>query len=598
VFRWRCFDSVDSSAARDSPAVLPELASDYPVDSGVNDIDIVSILPEVEKKSVPVYGPVCGPCMSIVSVSQPSGGESTKLKVLKSPSGNLAWVTPHVKKAKSAEGILSKSAEIMPARATPLPWWLISQSDKQMLVQVGTCAAAAVLDPLLAMVDTVCIGQLGVLHLAAMAPNNTVFGMVNQLATFTVVVAVTNKLASALGAGKSAESKRIMSANCAFNVGMASAITVGFGAMAVFLICPDFFLNNFGAFPETLAMAKEYFWVRSLGLPIMLVSMVLQGSYSAALDLKTPLVAICVSGVMNAVLDCLFIFQFQWGLFGAALATVIAQYVGGGMLVYQALTRDRHKFGLPPLKDVKRYWAFSLEPRQKASSYKEFLGMCMVQSTRAFNVILTWTMCNIMASRLGTVEAASHQLLFQYQMFLICAVQSFTTVANSVVARTFYAGGMRSARNLTNRLSCFSTLFAVGISTTTWGIRYVLPMLFTSDVAVHACAQSAMLPMCLMLMSSWFKVPEGALLGVGDGAYLALCYVPATVIAMLQLANSHVNGLGLAGVWYALCFYYLTLMTCFCLRWYRREWTELPAKYFANWRDQPWPSVPDLAKST
>jgi Na+-driven multidrug efflux pump len=60
-----------------------------------------------------------------------------------------------------------------------------------------------------------------------------------------------------------------------------------------------------------------------------------QGSYSAALDLKTPLIAICVSGVMNAVLDCLFIFQFQWGLFGAALATVIAQYVGGGMLVYQ-----------------------------------------------------------------------------------------------------------------------------------------------------------------------------------------------------------------------------------------------------------------------
>lgn len=79
-------------------------------------------------------------------------------------------------------------------------------------------------------------------------------------------------------------------------------------------------------------------------------------------------------------------------------------YFGLFVYLYQALTRDRHKFGLPPLKEVKRHWAVSLEPRQKVSSYKEFLGMCMVQSTRAFNVILTWTMCNIMASRLGTVE--------------------------------------------------------------------------------------------------------------------------------------------------------------------------------------------------
>lgn len=129
VFRWRCFDSVNSSAARDSSAVLPEFASDNPADLGANDIDIASILPEVEKKSVPVYGPVCRPCMSsIASVSQPFGGESTKLKVLKGPSGNLAWVTPHVKKAKSAEKIQSKSAEIMPARATPLPWWLDRKS--------------------------------------------------------------------------------------------------------------------------------------------------------------------------------------------------------------------------------------------------------------------------------------------------------------------------------------------------------------------------------------------------------------------------------------------------------------------------------------
>ena len=51
---------------------------------------------------------------------------------------------------------------------------------------------------------------------------------------------------------------------------------------------------------------------------------------------------------------------------------------------------------------------------------------------------------------------------------------------------------------------------------------------------------------------TWFKVPEGALLGVGDGRYLAMCYVPAAAVTMLQLLHTHVRGLGLRGVWFAL----------------------------------------------
>jgi hypothetical protein len=35
-------------------------------------------------------------------------------------------------------------------------------------LQVATCAAAAIAEPLLGMVDTVCIGHLGLLPLAAM----------------------------------------------------------------------------------------------------------------------------------------------------------------------------------------------------------------------------------------------------------------------------------------------------------------------------------------------------------------------------------------------------------------------------------------------
>lgn len=42
-------------------------------------------------------------------------------------------------------------------------------------------------------------------------------------------------------------------------------------------------------------------------------------------DGKTPLMAMIVAALLNIGLDCLFIFVFHWGIFGAALASVLAQ---------------------------------------------------------------------------------------------------------------------------------------------------------------------------------------------------------------------------------------------------------------------------------
>ena len=44
-------------------------------------------------------------------------------------------------------------------------------------------------------------------------------------------------------------------------------------------------------------------------------------------DGKTPLIAMVIAAVLNIGLDCLFVFGFQWGIFGAALASVISQLV-------------------------------------------------------------------------------------------------------------------------------------------------------------------------------------------------------------------------------------------------------------------------------
>lgn len=48
-------------------------------------------------------------------------------------------------------------------------------------------------------------------------------------------------------------------------------------------------------------------------------------------DGKSPLIAMVIAALLNIGLDCLFVFVFKWGLFGAAIASVTAQLVS---LVY------------------------------------------------------------------------------------------------------------------------------------------------------------------------------------------------------------------------------------------------------------------------
>lgn len=44
-------------------------------------------------------------------------------------------------------------------------------------------------------------------------------------------------------------------------------------------------------------------------------------------DGRTPLIAMIIAAILNISLDCLFVLVFQWGIFGAAIASVIAQLV-------------------------------------------------------------------------------------------------------------------------------------------------------------------------------------------------------------------------------------------------------------------------------
>lgn len=70
-----------------------------------------------------------------------------------------------------------------------------------------------------------------------------------------------------------------------------------------------------------------------IGIPVTFLYNILAGVIRAIGDSKTPLIFLIISTIINIILDYLFIAGLHLGVFGAALATVLAQLLSGIMCI-------------------------------------------------------------------------------------------------------------------------------------------------------------------------------------------------------------------------------------------------------------------------
>lgn len=99
----------------------------------------------------------------------------------------------------------------------------------------------------------------------------------------------------------------------------------GIAFMVFFLLLLEPACMLFGATDLLLPYALEYGGIIVIGLPFMMIgtgiNSIIRADGAPAYAMKTML----VGAVINVVLDAVFIFGLHWGMFGAALATIIGQ---------------------------------------------------------------------------------------------------------------------------------------------------------------------------------------------------------------------------------------------------------------------------------
>ena len=96
----------------------------------------------------------------------------------------------------------------------------------------------------------------------------------------------------------------------------------------------EFFLRLFGATDKILPMASQYYSVILGGMIFEKISYGINNLIRAEGRPVFSMSVILICGLCNVVLDYVFLFQFGWGVRGAAIATVVSQALGSCLVVY------------------------------------------------------------------------------------------------------------------------------------------------------------------------------------------------------------------------------------------------------------------------
>ncbi len=169
--------------------------------------------------------------------------------------------------------------------------------------------------------DTVIIGKkIGALGLAAVGGTEWLIFMVNGL-----VIGLVQGFSILLGNcfGEKNEERFGIYYQTAKKICLVMAVVL----TAVFLMISGSILKMLGTKDEVYPMAKVYVDTIFLGIPFLAFYQLFSGALRSRGNSRVPLLAMTVSSLCNIFLDILFVNVLEFGIAGAALGTILSEFV-------------------------------------------------------------------------------------------------------------------------------------------------------------------------------------------------------------------------------------------------------------------------------
>lgn len=203
---------------------------------------------------------------------------------------------------------------------------------------------------------------------------------------------------------------------------------------------------------EVYPLMRDYLWIIFWGILFTFIYNFYAALLRAVGDSVTPLWFLSLSVVLNIGLDLFFILTLDWGIEGAAAATVIAQGAAAlGIVIYTYRKR-------PELK-IRRDEIYL--DRATLKEITEFSTLtCVQQSVMNLGILMVQGLVN----SFGTVVMAAFAAAVKIDAFAYMPVQEFGNAFSTFVAQNFGARKRQRIRRGIRQALLITCLFSLAVS--------------------------------------------------------------------------------------------------------------------------------------
>ncbi len=355
-------------------------------------------------------------------------------------------------------------------------------------------------------------------------------------------------LAQALGADKRKQMNSII--GTLFSLVFVITIVLSF----VILGFRNVILNIMNIPTESYDMAMQYMVICAVGLIFTagynMISAVLRGMG----DSKRPFMFIAIASVTNLLLDLLFTGVLDWGVAGAAYATIIGQAASFIFSIYY-LYKHKESFGF----DFKRQ-SFKIKPEY--AKMITSIGTPMAIQSGCINISMLFV--NSMINSVGVVASATFSAGVKIDDIINKISQGIHHAAMPMISQNIGASKPERAKKVVYTTWAFS-----GIWTAVFIALYIffgkqMFMLFSADPAVHEMSGTFIKAILWMFPALALMRGTGALIqGIGNSKFSMVLALLDGVILRIGLSwlfgivlnlefYGFVLGYGLAAYGYAI----------------------------------------------
>ena len=428
--------------------------------------------------------------------------------------------------------------------------------DRQILGLALPATAALAADPLLSLVDTALVGRLGSTQLAALGIDTAVFTTVFFGFNF-LTYGTTAAVARRIGAGDRAAAGRYAVAALWLAVGLGTA------AMVLLLAAGPLIVAAMGAQGDVAAEALIYLRVRALAAVPLLVLQVGHGAFRGLHDTRTPLAISVAANIINGVVSWLLIYPAGWGIAGAAAGTVLAEASAAAAF----LVLGRRRFPDVGLAN-------------DSSAMREIVRVSRDLFLRTASLLSGLLITTAIATRMGTVTVAAHQIARELWTMLALVLDGFAIAAQAMIASALGAGRPDLAVAHSRRLVGWGAAAGALIGLGYLGLSGVLPGVFTTDEQVLASVAGVwVIVAALQPVGGIVFVLDGVLMGAEDYRFLLVSTAGAALLALVPVGLVAIwQGWGLRGVWAGMAAMMVVRLVTIVARWRSGGWTSGAAR--------------------